>query len=456
MFDHHKSLAAAHVFYDDYLSEDSGGHFDNCSEIEWRKELLKSPNGHLLTKNAFFDSMNDNVIWLAHVTSSLDKIQESGSLHPSGGCLVGSIYSVPAYHQENDQFKMHNLGEWIYLKEAPIAIGESDLANLDVLLFKIDRTNSQSARPIGIDYTRLGQFHFENYMELKYLLTRKERHELEDIIEQRIKHSAGFLSEANRLLRQSELDLDESVDFIDKYCRYVKELPILGYFYFEVLVDYIMYYQDDDISKGFTDKGEFYNYYYKLVAQDINKTLYKQFKLSSFAASSEKIINILRNYTNKGLIFKSFDEEHFIKFVARRLLFMIHSRLTAGHEIKNSASGVWGFHDMSEDYAPLVGHLIHRELRSFNRFPDFYYYFDQMKALRVWNYWNNHGIVIPFNGILPKGEVGINPTYIEETKYSIYRAKPIDNEGTLIIDQELDIKVASKLIDLKHTLMRNR
>jgi hypothetical protein len=200
MFDHHKSLAAAHVFYDDYLSEDSSGHFDNCSEIEWRKELLKSPNGHLLTKNAFFDSMNDNVIWLAHVTSSLDKIQESGSLHPSGGCLVGSIYSVPAYRQENDQFKMHNLGEWIYLKEAPIAIGKSDLANLDVLLFKIVRTNSQSARPIGIDYTRLGQFHFENYMELKYLLTRRERYELEDIIEQRIKHSAGFLSEANRLL----------------------------------------------------------------------------------------------------------------------------------------------------------------------------------------------------------------------------------------------------------------
>ena len=456
MFDHHKSLAAAHVFYDDYFPDDNEDHSDNCSETEWRKELLKSPNGHLLVKNAFFDSMNDNVTWLAHVTSSLDKIQESGSLHPSGGCLVGSIYSVPAYHQENDQFKMHNLGEWIYLKEAPIAIDKSDLSNLDVLLFKIEQPSNQNARPIGIDYTKLGQFHFENYTELKYLLTRKERHELEDIVEQRIKHSAGFLAEANRLICQAELSVDESAAFIDKYCRYVKELPILGYFYFEVLVDYILYYQDDDISKSFFERGEFYNYYYKLVAKDINKTLYKQFKLSSFAASSEKIINILHKYTKRNLIFKSFDKSHFVKFVARRLLFMIHSRLTTNHVIKKSASAVWSFPDMSEDYAPLIGHLIHRELRSFNRFPDFYYYFDQMKALRVWNYWNNHGVVIPFNGILPKGEVGINPTCIEETKYSIYRAQPIDKKGTLVIDKELDVKVASRLIDLKHTLMRNR
>lgn len=455
MSSHYNAVASAHVFYDDYLADSSEGHLESCSELEWRKELLKTPNGHLLTKNSFFDSMNNDVTWLAHVTSSLDKIEESGVLYPSGGCLVGSVYSVPAYALRDGSFRMHNLGEWIYFKEAPIAMGDK-ASDLDILLFKIKQPQHRNTHPIGIDYTKLGQFHFENYMELRYLLTRKERHELEDVIEQRIKHSAGFLSEANRLVLQGELSFEESVAFIDKYCRYVKELPILGYFYFETLVDYILYFQDDDVSRRFAEKGEFYNHYYKLVAKDINATLYKRFKLSSFAASSEKIIAILRRYTDQGLIFKAFDEAHFMKFVARRLLFMIHSRLMTNHTANHSVASIVSLHEVTNDYAPLIGHLIHRELRSFNRFPDFYYYFDQVKALRVWNYWNHHGITVPFNGILPKGEIGINPTYIDETKYSIYHAKSVDDKGTLAIDRELDVRIASRLIELKHTLMRNR
>ena len=108
--------------------------------------------------------------------------------------------------------------------------------------------------------------------------------------------------------------------------------------------------------------------------------------------------------------------------------------------------------------SPLVGHLVHRELRNFGRFPDFYFYFDQFKALQIWNYWNHMGITIPFNGFFPKGEVGINPAY-PNLKYHIYRAE-ISRENSSFMyvtkGEELEINIVPRLVHLRFATMRKR
>jgi len=49
----------------------------------------------------------------------------------------------------------------------------------------------------------------------------------------------------------------------------------------------------------------------------------------------------------------------------------------------------WNFDNIMDKVGNLAGHLIHRELRNYCRYPSLYYYFDQTKALQIRNYWNH-------------------------------------------------------------------
>src|SRR5262249_38706093 len=117
----------------------------------------------------------------------------------------------------------------------------------------------------------------------------------------------------------------------------------------------------------------------------------------------------------------------------------------------------WDLPSLLKHVSPLLGHLVHRELRSFGRFPDFYFYFDQFKALQIWNYWNHMGIVIPFNGVIPKGETGINPAY-PNLSYRIYRAGIMVESGVTYAqpEEELEVKIVPRLVHLRFATMRNR
>ena len=112
---------------------------------------------------------------------------------------------------------------------------------------------------------------------------------------------------------------------------------------------------------------------------------------------------------------------------------------------------------LSEHFKPLLGHIIHRELRNFGRYPNFYYYFDQVKALEVWNYWNYSNIITPFNGVIPKGELGINPAF-PNLEYNIYKNKIVEEGGECFVDVKEKIKVdlVPRLVDLKFTTLRNK
>lgn len=62
-------------------------------------------------------------------------------------------------------------------------------------------------------------------------------------------------------------------------------------------------------------------------------------------------------------------------------------------------------------------------------------------------------IVAPFNGTMPKGEIGINPAY-PNLDYRVWRAEQ-DDTGHLHPAEELSLTIAPRLVDIKYTLMRN-
>ncbi|MET7622285.1 hypothetical protein [Streptomyces sp. NPDC005408] len=100
----------------------------------------------------------------------------------------------------------------------------------------------------------------------------------------------------------------------------------------------------------------------------------------------------------------------------------------------------------------LLGQAIFREMRILERYPQLYLAFEQAKALQAWNYWNENGIATPFNGFLPKGEIGVNPAFPGD-EVAVWRAQACE-QGLLHPVEQLDVTFVPRLADLGMTAMR--
>jgi hypothetical protein len=115
------------------------------------------------------------------------------------------------------------------------------------------------------------------------------------------------------------------------------------------------------------------------------------------------------------------------------------------------------FEKLSVSMTPLVGHTIHRLMRNMHRYPNFYFYFDQYKALQVWNHWNQSGIATIYNAILPKGETGINAAY-PDLNYKVYNVTPVEDNGYIYLTDKIatDFRLLPRLTEIESLLMRKR
>lgn len=449
--------ADAHVFYGMY-EYNIGGESSKIikEEYEWRHEFLTSaPNGGLLLGNSFFNDLRSkNKMYLAHVTPNLHNIQRDHVLYPSAGCLVGSIYCTPL-SMIDGKLRMHNLGEFIYDKEMPLFAKFADkrmCKTLEVIVFKVDLPEISKNNLVGIDYLRLGNIHFNTYKTLEYLLSPNERHKLQEICLNRVRRAFNYLCVCNRISYSNEKIND--IDFLEMFIEAIDSLPVLGYFYFEVLSEYIMLFQDNKKAQMFKMLGEFYSPPYKELVFYLCPHLSKNFSLREFKPALQDVVSYIKE---RGIV-KDFDENKIFKYLARRLIFLTNARLfSEDSKLIDWERLRWSFEELSTDMRPLLGHLIHRELRTFGRYPYFYFYFDQSKALEIWNYWNHMNIVIPFNGIIPKGEVGINPAH-PYLNYETYSTKLIREDGKMYLDlkKRLDLEIVPKLVDPKFTSMRSK
>jgi len=69
------------------------------------------------------------------------------------------------------------------------------------------------------------------------------------------------------------------------------------------------------------------------------------------------------------------------------------------------------------------------------------------------------GIVIPFNGVMPKGEVGINPAW-PDLKTKVYIGEeikgPVVDAMYIAPKKEIAVKIVPRLVDHRITIMRSK
>ncbi|MFK0233474.1 hypothetical protein [Streptomyces vinaceus] len=448
--DAYEQWADAHAFFDTAHIPSPTDSQDPLAgqSAAWEGRLAGTPNGRLLRDNALFRALSgDGKLHLLHVTHALEQISEHGTLYPSGGCLVGSVYCAPLTTTERG-FRMHNLGEYILTKEAPAfsAKAMTPKRTPTPLIFEVTLPPQAYRGLAGVDYLRLGSIHLQIYSRLEYLLSKTERHQLRETTVSRIKNSTAFLALAAAVAYQgAAVQPDRFLRLLDET---IPRLPILGYVYFEALAEYLMLHSTAPDTRGRAEYGEFDNWLYKEMLFASFPDMAGKFDLAKFRPSPTGLAALLAR------IDPSLNARHAHSYLTERISHLVAARLFTPGQVPEAWHRTrWEFDGLSTQLGPLLGHLIHRELRTFGRYPDFYFYFDQHKALQAWNYWNHMDIITPFNGTIPKGEIGINPAY-PDLEYRVWRAEQ-DEAGRLQPAEELDLTIAPRLVDIKYTLMRN-
>lgn len=448
--DSYHMWADAHVlFHNPHTEAPSPEDWLNEHTERWRHRLVHDTrHGELLVRNSMFDALaTGRKLYMLHVTHALEQIKEHGVLYPSGGCLVGSVYCAPLT-QGRDGFRMHNLGEYVLTKEAPAFASKlgTNAGKPTALIVELTVPPDAYRGLAGIDYLRLGEIHLQIFLLLEYLLSKIERHKLRQTIAGRIKNSTAFLSLCSGLLHGHAKASPR--DFLRALHEAIPNLPILGYLYFEALAEYLMLHSAADRTARVREHGELNNWLYKEMLFTAFPRVAGGFDLSKFRPAPTTLGKLLRR------VDRTVETDHAMAYVADRLAYLVNARLfSAALRPSDWHHTRWEFDDLTRIVGPLIGHLIHRELRTFGRYPDFYFYYDQHKALQAWNYWNHMDIVAPFNGTIPKGEMGVNPAY-PKMKYRIHRAE-LDERGLLHRAGKLDLTIVPRLVDIKYTLMRN-
>lgn len=428
--------------------EHAGSSFD--SDIGWLHYLTyKTPNGRLLLDNNLFRLESEKKIYLGHVTSNLDMIRDTGRLLSSSGCLVGSVYCTPLF-KEGNRFRLHNLGSYIYTQEAPKFSNSG--RNIALLIIELDFAGANQSFPIGVDYLRMGQIHFSVFSELNYLLSQAELEELHLSAVKSIKDASVLFQLAD------EFSTERLIRNFDKFYKLyqgaILNLPILGYFLFEVLCEYIALFQRGKEVDLYHSLGELYCANFKNIIFSACPELTKSFNLGLFHPDLSRVENYLKKI---DILNTDVDRKEFEIYLLRRLHFLINDRFYVGRHDGFWRHVEWNFSYLERGLAPLLGHTIHRFMRNMHRYPNFYFYFDQYKALQAWNYWNHANIALPYNALLPKGEIGINPAnpYL---KYRIFNSR-VSQEGDLWYvepGQEFELVIEPRLAELNHLLMRKK
>ncbi|MFI1865252.1 hypothetical protein [Streptomyces jumonjinensis] len=405
----------------------------------WRTRLAdETPNGALLRENAMFDALRGGRLHLLHVTTALKEISRQGVLYPSGGCLVGSVYCTPLT-PVGDAFRIHNLASCIVAQRAsgPPAVNGGPDSAPGLLIVEIAMPPRAYRGLAGVDYLRLGSIHLETYRQLEYLLSGDDRRRLRETVVGRVRSSADFLALATAIAHQGVRGAgDEFLGLLDAT---IPRLPIVGYLFFEALSEYLMLHSRSRRTRELAEIGEFNN---RLCAEVLSVAfpgVTGRFDLTRFRTGLRRLGELLSR------VDRTIDADHAGAYLSERVSYLVAARLFAPGRAPADWRGTrWEFDSSTVQLGPLFGHLLRLELRALHRHREVFALFDQQKALQAWRYWNHMGIAVPFNGTMPKGEVGINPAY-PALNCRIWRGE-LDGGGRLHRAEELPLRIGPRLV----------
>ncbi|MEW1700829.1 hypothetical protein [Streptomyces sp. NPDC091278] len=361
------------------------------SEGDWRHHLEHSaPNGWLIRNSAMTEALTSGKpMHLLHTTKNIDAIRTSRQLHVSTGCLVGALYCSPLTSQRQG-LRPHNLGTYL-MRTKPTTTP-----------IVLEVVPDAPIPPRGIDYLQLGAIHLRIYERYQSFLTLAESDQLDRSVLTGLHSAARFLDIA---LRNATGHATAAPEFIDRLADAVSHVPFLGYLYFEVLSEYLMLHSTTPETKNCAEAGELNNWLYKRLAFAAVDGMDQLFDLARFHPHHQQLVQLIEGIEpalGPGVA----------QYVRRRLSHLFAR--TALHPSQDAASVSFHGADLStlRHVAPgLMGQMIFREIRYMPRYQQLYHCFEKAKALEAWDYWNHEGIPTPFNGILPKGEIGIHPLY---------------------------------------------
>ncbi|MEV7289712.1 hypothetical protein AB0O01_35050 [Streptomyces sp. NPDC093252] len=415
----------------------------------WHARMTEAaPNGPLLLRNGMFDALrNAGTHHLLHVTPSMDRIRHTGELRPSGGCLVGSVYCAPLAPTASG-LRMHNLAEFILTREVPttLALSRRPGRTATPLVLEVDQARHGFRGLSGIDYLRLGPIHLRNHLNREHLMWPRERAQLHEEVLGRVKNSVEFLRLAAALATGPEPA--EHAAFPRLLAETLPQLPVLGYVYFEALSEYLMLYSRSARTRRLAEHGEFNNWLSKQLLFEGFPGTTGRFDLTRFRPDFARLDGFLTR------IDPTVEPAHARAHLTARISYLTVARLLGPEILPGMWHRVrWNLPHAARFFGPLLGHLIHRELRRFDRYPDFHRFYDGNQAFQVWNYWNQLGIALPFNGTFPKGEIGINPAY-PELSYRVWRAE-LGDDRLLHLTERLPLRLTPHLVGPQHTLLRS-
>ncbi|RLU82506.1 hypothetical protein CTZ27_29685 [Streptomyces griseocarneus] len=404
-----------------------------ASADQWRAHLEDdTPNGGLLRGNAMLRTLTSGrPVHLMHTTRALDAIRASGELYGAAGCLVGALYGAPLTPAATG-LRPHNLGA--YLLETK--------TDTRTLVFEV--TPEQPAPAKGLDYLRLGGIHLATYQRHRSFLTDAEDTRLRAAAVAKVRAAAGFL---DLLLAGARGTTMADAPFLNQLSSAVPRFPLLGYLYFEVLSEYLLLHSTSPATRAYAELGEMNNRLYKQLAFNAVASMDRLFDLARFAPGHDALTDLIGRiepglapgaaaYTRRRL-------PHLFACVA-----LGPSQDAAAVTFRDAAATF----DTLADAAPhLAGQLVFRDMRTLPRYPALFTVFEQAKATSVYDYWNREHIAVPFNGFLPKGEVGIN-LGSPSARCTAWVAETCER-GLLHPREQLDLTLVPRLTDLRGTAL---
>lgn len=411
---------------------------------DWQRLLKESPNGDLLDNNAFYNELNGTRVRLLHVTTHLDSIVRQEVLKASTGCLIGSIYCVPLVPTK-EGLRAHNLGAYIFEHEARRILKHkrfTEKQKIETIVIDVDLGHGLQRDLAGVNYLRTGTICTQTFLDIRCHIPEVVYTKFEKDILGHVARVWPFLDQC------SQIDHNE---FFELLPRAIPQLHILGYLYFEALCEYLMFFSRDEKTQHHAAYGELNCWLYKEFIFSVQPHLLSNFNLAYFRPSITQIIKTLHNLQAQGVADVSAEE--LLRYVQQRIAYWIEAYLIDGTNPR-TVEKVESLIELCQLAPSLAGHCIDRELLDDNAYHDLHRLFDVYKAQSVWEYWDDTGIVTPFNGIVPKGEVGVSPM-IDKSRYEIFRGDPyfIDGQLYMTAGDSLDITLVPELVDPNNTCM---
>lgn len=422
-------------------------------EVAWLQYFVKeTPGGSLYSENKLFDAVaKGKPLTLVHATPYLDKIlqgdvddkEKKHKFFASGGCLGASMYTAPL----REDRKPHNLVKFVFEEQFPRSPRYPGKA--DYILFEFQPEKLEKNLIRGVDYLRYGEFQWEVFKEL-YDTGQIDRNILTDVaVVANRQLTPPVIDMLNMAANYTEETMISPKEFDDVVQNAFKEFPFMGYPYFEAMSEYVSLFQNDTESIRLRDLGELNTYNYFNVAFGLRPQLYDKFRLLMFNPSIKEMADYIEKMANEkhqGIL--DFDRDQFYAFMMLRSMQNVRKSfgLSKDHRLNKSPLGskvdAASLLAFAETNKGVVGHLFHRALRSKEEWEDDHRLYEHARAQKIWNYWDKLGVGYPFNGSLPKGEVGYNPR--KNTKYKAYRGI-IKPDGTLQKGEELPIVISTDM-----------